>query len=125
MFPRQNFRALKRRCWYSLNIFHGPQSRPLIQPPTHTNLTMQIMAAANSGNFPTCFQIATKMKAVGITPDISTYNALMNAVAQDANSLFSWAVLDDMLLVGIQPTTTTFTHLMDVIMTIFTFKFLF
>jgi len=84
---------------------------------------MQIMAAANSGNSPTCFQIAAKMKAADITPDISTYNALMSAVAQDANALFSWAVLDDMLLVGIQPTTTTFTHLMDVIMTSFHFQF--
>jgi pentatricopeptide repeat protein len=83
---------------------------------------MQIMAAANSGNFATCFQIAAKMKAAGITPDISTYNALMSAAAQDANTLFSWAVLDDMLLVGIQPTTTTFTHLMDVIMAPFHFQ---
>lgn len=62
------------------------------------------------------------MKAAGITPDISTYNALMAAVTQDANTLFSWAVLDDMLLVGIQPTTTTFIHLMDVIVTPFHFQ---
>lgn len=87
---------------------------------------MKIMVAANSGNFPTCFQIAAKMKATGVTPDILTYNALMSAVAQDGNTLFSWAILDDMLLVGIQPTTTTFTHLMDVIMPcFFSFKFLF
>ena len=83
---------------------------------------MQIMAAANSRSFAACFETAAKMKAAGITPDISTYNALMSAVARDPNSLFSWAVLDDMLLVGIQPTTTTFTHLMDVIMTPFHFQ---
>ena len=79
---------------------------------------MQMMAAANAGNIALCFQIASRMKANGIAPDISTYNALMNAISQDpeANSLFSWAVLDDMLLVGVQPTTTTFAHLIDVIM---------
>lgn len=109
----------------SSNIFpalNDHQSKPLVQPPTHTNLTMQIMAAANSGHSPTCFQIAAKMKAAGITPDISAYNALMSAVAQDANMLFSWAILDDMLLVGIQPTATTFTHLMDVIITLSHFQ---
>ena len=132
MFSRQLFRAVKRwsRCIQhdSSNAFpvlHDYQSKPLVQPSTHTNFTMQIMAAANSGNFPTCFQIAARMKATGIAPDISTYNALMSAVAHDANALFSWAVLDDMLLVGIQPTTTTFTHLMNVIMSLFTLKFLF
>ena len=84
------------------------------------------MAAAKAGNLPTCFQLAMRMKATGVAPDISTYNALMNAIAKDeeANALFSWAILDDMLLVGIQPTTTTFTHLINVIMYLSTFKFL-
>ena len=132
--PRQLFRALNR-CrprWLSTaqyessNILHDPQSKPIITHPTHTNPNMQIMAAAKAGNLPTCFQLAMRMKATGVAPDISTYNALMNAIAKDeeANALFSWAILDDMLLVGIQPTTTTFTHLINVIMYLSTFKFL-
>ena len=116
MSPAQILRVRPR--WLS-TVRHA---LPIIKPPTHTTLTMQIMAAANSGNFPACFQVAAKMKTVGITPDISTYNALMSAVAQDANALFSWAILDDMLLVGVQPTTTTFTHLMDVTITPFLFQ---
>lgn len=124
--PRQLFRTLNR-CrprWLSTvqhdssNTLHDPQLT-IVQKPSHVNLTMQIVSAANAGNFPACFQIATRMKATRITPDISTYNALMNAVAQDANALLSWAILDDMLLLGIQPTVTTFTHLIDVIMTPF------
>ena len=69
-----------------------------------------------------CFQIAAKMKSSGMSPDISTYNALMDVVAKDANSLLSWAILDDMLLLGIRPTVTTFTHLIDVITTLFHFQ---
>ena len=86
-----------------------------MQQPIHTTLTLQMMAAANAGNFPACFRIAAQMKASGVTPNVSTYNTLMEAAAQDANALLSWAILDDMLLVGIQPTITTFTHLIDVI----------
>ena len=120
--PRQLFRALNhcRPRWLSTlqhdssNILHDPPSMPAMQQPTHANLAMQIMNTANAGNIPMCFQIATKMKLSRIKPDISTYNALMSAVAQDGNSLFSWAILDDMLLVGIKPTVTTFTHLIDV-----------
>jgi pentatricopeptide repeat protein len=101
----------------SSNILPDPQSNPVIQQPTHLNYTMQIMAAINIGNYPSCFQVAAKMKSSGISPDISTYNALMNAVAKDGHALLSWAILDDMLLVGVKPTTTTFAHLIEVIMT--------
>ena len=121
--PRMFLRLLFRRCLSttvqhdSSNILPVLRDKPFMQPPSQTTLTMQIMAAASSGRLPACFQIAAKMKAAGITPDISTYNALMSAVAQDSNALFSWAILDDMLLVGVRPSTTTFAHLMDVIMT--------
>jgi pentatricopeptide repeat protein len=108
----------------SSNILPDPQSNPIIQQPIHLNYTMQIMSAINVGNIPMCFQIAGKMKSSGISPDVSTYNGLINAVAKDGHSLLSWAILDDMLLVGVQPTTTTFTHLIEVIMPHFTFKFL-
>ncbi|KAF8161013.1 hypothetical protein B0H34DRAFT_795856 [Crassisporium funariophilum] len=72
---------------------------------------MQMMAAANAGQSVSCLSSAAKMKAANITPDASTYNAIMSVTARDGNSLFSWAVLDDMLLVGVKPDTTTFTHL--------------
>ena len=127
--PRQLFRALNR-CrprWLSTvqhdssNTLHDPQLT-IIQKLSHDNYAMQMVTAANGGNLPVCFQIATRMKATRKSPDISTYNALMNAVARDAHSLLSWAILDDMLLLGIQPTVTTFTHLIDVIMTPFHFQ---
>ena len=127
---RQLFRALNR-CrprWLSTaqhdssNILHDSQSITVMKPPTHTNFAGQMMVAAKAGNFPVCFQIAVKMKSSGIAPDISTYNALMNMIALEGNALFSWAILDDMLLVGIQPTVTTFTHLIDVIITPFHFQ---
>ena len=100
-------------------ILNDPLSNPITQQPTNLNFTTQILAAINTGNVPSGFQIAAKMKSHGISPDISTYNALMQAVAKDGSSLLSWAILDDMSLVGVQPTVTTFTHLIDVIMTPF------
>jgi pentatricopeptide repeat protein len=139
--PRQLFRTLNRcrpRCrprWLSTvqhdssNVLqqqptHTIQhdSSDIMQQPAHSKKTLQIMAAANVGNFPTCFRIAAKMKASGLTPDISTYNALMSAAAQDGNAILSWAIFDDMLLIGIRPTISTFTHLIDVIMTPFHFQ---
>jgi pentatricopeptide repeat protein len=100
----------------SSKLLHDPESTSIMQQPTHLNYTMQIMAAISSKNIPSCFQIAAKMKSYGIKPDISTYNALMDAIAKEGNSLLSWAIMDDMLLVGVQPTTTTFVHFIDVIM---------
>ena len=138
---RQLFRALYRygpRWQSTSNILHDPesnhvmqqkndssnilpdlQSNPVLQQPAHLSYTMKIMNAVEKGNIPMCFQIAAKMKSSGISPDISTYNALMYAVAEEGDAMLSWAIFDDMLLLGIQPTTTTFAHLIHVNMTPF------
>lgn len=108
----------------SSNNLPDSQSNPIIEQPSHLKFTMQIMSAINSGRPSSCFQIAAKMKSLDKSPDISTYNGLMHAVAlaKDSNLILSWAVFDDMLLVGVKPTVTTFVHLIDVIMTPFSFS---
>ncbi|KAH9485324.1 Mitochondrial group I intron splicing factor CCM1 [Psilocybe cubensis] len=72
---------------------------------------MQIMAAANQNRFSACLEAAAKMKAAGLRPDASIYNALMGLAARSDSWLFSWAIVDDMMKLGIEPTATTFAHL--------------
>jgi pentatricopeptide repeat protein len=75
---------------------------------------MQLMAAAERGQYASCLAIAAKMKKDRMPPDYSTYSALIQAAAREANWLDAWAIFDDMLLVGVQPTATIFNHLLHV-----------
>ncbi|KAF9005254.1 hypothetical protein BDQ17DRAFT_1240470 [Cyathus striatus] len=72
-----------------------------------------MLAAADKKNFVECLNIASQMKVSGIIPDISAYNCLLSAAADDGGQwLEAWAILDDMILGGVKPNITSFNHLL-------------
>lgn len=73
---------------------------------------MQMMDAADRGRYISCLEIAAKMKKEGVSPDYSTYSALIRAAARESAWLDAWAIFDDMLLLGFKPTTAIFNHLL-------------
>lgn len=75
---------------------------------------MQMMDAADRGRYISCLEIAAKMKKEGVSPDYSTYSALIRAAARESAWLDAWAIFDDMLLLGFKPTTAIFNHLLHV-----------
>ena len=75
---------------------------------------MFIATELDRGNHVKVMGIAKRMKDEGITPDITTYNYLLQACAQLNLSLEARAVYDDMLSMGIQPNRQTFHYLMQV-----------
>jgi pentatricopeptide repeat protein len=81
---------------------------------TAARFNLDMAAKANIGAPGACFGLAAEMKLQGITPNITTYNTLLSALAQGAHAPAALAVLEDMLAVGVSPDTTSFNHIIDV-----------
>ncbi|RPD57625.1 hypothetical protein L226DRAFT_503590 [Lentinus tigrinus ALCF2SS1-7] len=87
--------------------FRGQAHTPL------TRLNMIIASELDKGHSLKAMVVAKRMKDEGITPNITTYNYLMQACAQLNLQLEARAVYDDMLAMGIQPDRHTFHQLMQ------------
>ncbi|KAG6899969.1 hypothetical protein C0993_004737 [Termitomyces sp. T159_Od127] len=75
---------------------------------TKARFNLQLTEEAELGHYSNVLEIAAKMKALKIQPDVTTYVALINAAAHHRMWLDAWAILDDMIAVGIQPNTAVF-----------------
>ena len=60
------------------------------------------------------FAFAARMKNQGVTPDITTYEHLLEACKEASLQQEAWTVFEDMLAVGILPTRSIFHSLMQV-----------
>lgn len=59
-------------------------------------------------------QACIMMKRLGITPDVTTYNCLIRAMANDLYYYEAWAVYRDMEALGISPNIETYNALLYV-----------
>ncbi|KAG6876645.1 hypothetical protein C0992_012191 [Termitomyces sp. T32_za158] len=78
---------------------------------TKARFNLQLAEEAELGHYSNVLEIAAKMKAHKIKPDITTYVALINAAASHRMWLDAWAIFDDMVAVGIKPNTDVFNRL--------------
>ncbi|KAI0066082.1 hypothetical protein BV25DRAFT_1849636 [Artomyces pyxidatus] len=53
-----------------------------------------------------------KMKDLKVTPDLATYNALLDCLAHNGSDLEAWAVFDDMKAMGIVPDIASYDFLL-------------
>ncbi|KAJ7725878.1 hypothetical protein DFH07DRAFT_758394 [Mycena maculata] len=78
---------------------------------TTARFNLDIAAKADSSQFPACFDLAADMKKNGVSPNLSTYNTLLRALAHGGYAVATLAVLEDMLSVGVSPDATSFNHI--------------
>ncbi|KAJ7462230.1 hypothetical protein B0H11DRAFT_2054671 [Mycena galericulata] len=78
---------------------------------TAARFNLDMAAKADLAQFPACFALAADMKRQGISPNLSTYNTLLRALAHGGYATPTFAVLEDMLSVGISPDATSFNHI--------------
>lgn len=81
---------------------------------TAARFNLDIAAKADVSQFPACFSLAADMKKQGVSPDISTYNTLLRALAHGGYATPTFAVLEDMLAVGVSPDAMSFNHIIHV-----------
>ncbi|KAI0355584.1 hypothetical protein OH77DRAFT_1504012 [Trametes cingulata] len=96
--------------------------RPYQQPPdskfrgvTHTPLARYNMLLASQldrNRTQTVMSIAKRMKEEGVTPDITTYNHILEACAREGLYPEARAVFSDMVAMGVQPNRQTFHSIM-------------
>jgi len=99
---------------YAQKRVPSERSSLLPQSSSLTDFRMRIMSAANLGSTNDCLQLAASMKQANLTPDASTYNAILSVLAKDRLHQFAWAVLEDMKKMGIRPDATAYSNFIQV-----------
>jgi pentatricopeptide repeat protein len=66
---------------------------------------------ADNGNLIHCLELAVRMKAQDVKPDVLTYHCLIRACGKDGLTKHAAAIFEDMLAAGLQPERETF-HLL-------------
>lgn len=73
-----------------------------------------MMSASNARKYHECLSVAAEMKATRVKPDLTVYNSLISAAADEAAWLDAWATFDDMSSESVKPDIVTINHLIRV-----------